>query len=179
MLVVCRVRANWHFCILKAEVCLRTCAATTNAQALDGTWRVRYSNCVPPSNGQLGPFVGLPLQVVDISKGSYQNRLAFLNKGIQVVLSADWKVRDSETWIVTFRTLALEVLGRQVLELKFPKATSKTWCMTYTDADTRLVRAGSDGAYSPSRELGLYASDAGLAKDSFLFFMTRETPGPK
>ena len=60
----------------------RTPPATTNAQALDGSWRVRYSNCVPPSNGQLGPFVGLPLQVVDIDKGSYQNRLAFLNRSL-------------------------------------------------------------------------------------------------
>lgn len=68
----------------------------------------------------------------------------------------------------------VQVLGQQVLKFNFPKATSKTWCMTYTDADTRLVRAGSDGAYSPSREMGLYAKDVGLAKDSFLFFMTKE-----
>lgn len=32
--------------------------ATADAASNDGVWRVRYSDAVPPSNGQIGPFVG-------------------------------------------------------------------------------------------------------------------------
>eukprot|EP00961_Rhodomonas_salina_P127670 1721392-Rhodomonas_salina.1 len=28
---------------------------------------------------------------------------------------------------------------------RFPEGTARTWCMTYVDADTRIVRAGLDG----------------------------------
>ena len=36
-------------------------------------------------------------------------------------------------------------MGKALPKIRFPEGVRKTWCMTYTDADTRLVRAGSDG----------------------------------
>merc|ERR1711879_988151 len=145
--------------------------ATVNSAALHGRWRVRYSDCVPPSNGQLGPFVGEPFQTVDIDAQRYCNVLTL--GPLQVVLSADWTVRDSMTWRVNFKTLQFSLWGLQLPSITFPSGTAKTWCMTYTDADTRIVRAGADGGYSPSRELGLYNKTVGLERDAFVFFMTR------
>lgn len=148
-------------------------AASAQKQALQGTWRVRYTNCVPPSNGQLGPWIGEPFQVVDIDSASYQNRLGFFGRNVELVLSARWRERDSESWFVTFETIGLELFGQALPTIRFPAGTQKTWCMTYTDADTRLVRAGSEGARSPARQLGMYAPDLGVEKDAFLFVMTR------
>ncbi|KAJ1464774.1 hypothetical protein T484DRAFT_1867799, partial [Baffinella frigidus] len=50
--------------------------------SLTGSWRVRYSDCIPPSNGQLGPFVGDPFQVVKMG-GVYENRLKFFGGNLQ------------------------------------------------------------------------------------------------
>jgi len=57
--------------------------AAADKARLAGTWRVRYSDCVPPSNGQLGPLVGEPFQVVKMD-GTYENRLRFLGGKLQV-----------------------------------------------------------------------------------------------
>jgi hypothetical protein len=45
--------------------------------------------------------------------------------------------------------------------------------LTYTDEDTRIVRAGVDGGRSTARELGLIAKEAGEAADAYLFVLTR------
>ena len=55
-----------------------------------------------------------------------------------------------------------------------PRPTHRTWVLTYTDDDTRVVRAGVDGGKSTARSLGLVEEGVGEAKDAFLFFMTRE-----
>lgn len=47
--------------------------------------------------------------------------------------------------------------------------------LTYTDSDTRVVRAGVDGGKSTARSLGLVEEGVGEAKDAFVFFMTRES----
>ena len=54
----------------------------------------------------------------------------------------------------------------------------RTWLLTYTDADLRLVRAGVDGGRSTARELGLVSADEGQAADAYLFVLTREPPAP-
>ena len=37
----------------------------------------------------------------------------------------------------------------------WPEGTERTWLLTYTDEDTRIVRAGVDGGRSTVRDLGL------------------------
>ena len=54
-------------------------------------------------------------------------------------------------------------------------APPRTWVLTYTDSDTRVVRAGVDGGKSTARSLGLVEEGVGEAKDAFVFFMTRES----
>jgi len=49
--------------------------ATRGIAALDGRWRVRYSNAPPPSNGALGPLIGEAYQIVDVATATYSNQL--------------------------------------------------------------------------------------------------------
>ena len=149
--------------------------ATDNAAALAGTWRVMYSDAVPPSNGQFGPFTGDAFQIVSIDEGVYENRLDIGTGKLVVSLKADWTVRDDETWRVAFRTLTFKLLGLSLPTVEFPAGTERTWCMTFVDETMRLVRAGVDGGRSTSRDLGLVDKEAGEAKDAFLFVMTKDT----
>ena len=57
--------------------------------------------------------------------------------------------------------------------IQFPEGTERTWLLTYTDDDTRLVRAGVDGGRSTARELGLIREGEGEAADAYLFYLTR------
>ena len=51
--------------------------ATGDVATLDGTWRVKYSDAPPPSNGALAGFGGEPYQIVDAASGQYTNALRF------------------------------------------------------------------------------------------------------
>jgi len=98
--------------------------------------------------------------------GVYENRLKFFGGNLQVVLPALWEERDDSSWRVTFLSVGAEVLGKSAFQIKFPPGKSKTWWMTYADADTRVVRAGNDKSNSGSWE----EED----DEVFVFFMTRE-----
>eukprot|EP00536_Pseudo-nitzschia_multiseries_P008992 jgi/Psemu1/306220/fgenesh1_kg.241_\ len=41
-----------------------------------GNWIVEYTTAPPPSNGKLGPFVGIARQIIDLDKGTYVNYLS-------------------------------------------------------------------------------------------------------
>lgn len=45
------------------------------SEGMDGRWIVKYSTAPPPSNGVLGPFVGLAYQEIDLQAGTYENIL--------------------------------------------------------------------------------------------------------
>ena len=62
--------------------------------------------------------------------------------------------------------------------IAFPQGTERTWCLTYVDSETRLVRAGVDGGRSVSRELGLIQKGEGESADAYLFVMTRVAGEP-
>lgn len=147
--------------------------ASINIQSADGCWRVLYSNAPPPSNGQFGPFRGNALQIVDVGNVKYENRLTLFDGGLKLSLLADWKVRDTNTWRVTFRSISFQILGVQLPAIKFPTGTERTWCLTYVDNDLRIVRAGVDGGVSVSRQLGLVEKSQGESKDSYLFIMEK------
>ena len=83
-------------------------------------------------------------------------------------------MRDANTWRVCFRSIQFSVLGIGPT-IKFPEGTERTWCLTYVDDDTRVVRAGVDGGKSTSRDLGFVGDKAGEAKDAYLFLMKRES----
>ena len=57
--------------------------------------------------------------------------------------------------------------------IEFQAGTERTWCLTYVDADMRLVRAGVDGGQSTARRLGIVQAE-NEAKDAYLFVMTKE-----
>ena len=63
--------------------------------------------------------------------------------------------------------------GQALKPIGFPAGTERTWLLTYTDADTRIVRAGVDGGRSTARELGLIKKGEGEAADAYLFVLTR------
>lgn len=62
-----------------------------------GEWHVWYTNCPPPSNGQLGPFQGTASQVIppNDSLHSYQNLLAVPpNNWLTATLDGIWEEWD-------------------------------------------------------------------------------------
>ena len=154
--------------------CLELEQSTTKPplEALDGAWRVVYSNAPSPSNGALGPLRGDGLQIVDVAKRRYANELRLFGGNARVTLEASF-TGDAEELRVTFRSIRLVLFGNQIIEKQFPPGVERTWCLSYTDASCRVVRAGVDGGRSIVREAGLVDKNAGEAKDAYLFFMER------
>ena len=70
--------------------CLELEQSTTKPplEALDGAWRVVYSNAPSPSNGALGPLRGDGLQIVDVAKRRYANELRLFGGNARVTLEA-------------------------------------------------------------------------------------------
>ena len=62
---------------------------------MEGIWRVEYTTAPPPSNGQLGPFVGTARQIIDLQNGSYINALEVEpNEWLKAELKAKWMEWD-------------------------------------------------------------------------------------
>jgi hypothetical protein len=137
-----------------------------------GTWHVHWTDCPPPSNGQLGPFRGTSGQVID-AQGQYQNILQVPpNNWLSATLDGVWEdwdgtllpmnstASDSTTpitsrdwgadhWKVTFVKLRIAFWDGKftLLNQVFPPNTSRVWRTTYLDDATgiRIVRAGRTG----------------------------------
>jgi hypothetical protein len=62
---------------------------------MGGGWEVLYTTAPPPSNGQLGPFVGVAKQFIDLEGGGYSNILQVgENNWLSAVLDASWEEWD-------------------------------------------------------------------------------------
>ena len=130
-----------------------------------GQWHVWWTNCPPPSNGQLGPFTGTSEQMIqDAASGSYQNILrvppndwlmAVLDgvyedwdgtlldaSGQQATEQEDWGARH---WKVTFMKLTISVFGFPLVQKEFPPDTARVWRTTFLRDNVRVVRAGKTG----------------------------------
>ena len=148
--------------------------------ALQGAWRVRWSDSPPPSNGALGPIRGAALQVVDVPSRTYTNELALVGGLLEVKLRASFAPKldgdygGATALRVAFESIAISILGLGLPPIAFPEGTERTWLLTYTDDDTRLVRAGVDGGRSTARDLGLLDRSEGEKADSYLFVLTRD-----
>jgi len=150
-------------------------SAANCVSALEGAWRVRFSDAPPPSNGALGPLRGRAYQIVDVASRTYTNELSLFGGGVKLSLAADFEQPSASKAAlrVAFRTLTATLGGVSLPPIQFPTGTERTWLLTYTDDDTRVVRAGVDGGRSTARELGLIAKGEGEAADAYLFVMTR------
>ena len=146
-------------------------AATSNVEALDGDWCVRFSDAPPPSNGMLGPFAGDARQIVNAAAKTYENRLDL--GPLTISLLASFNARDADSLRVRFDTITPSLFGVGPAPIRFPEGTERTWLLTYTDADLRIVRAGVDGGRSTARELGLVDKDEGQAADAYVFVLTK------
>ena len=156
--------------------------AKTKAAAiggLQGTWKVRFSDAPPPSNGALGPFRGRAFQVVDVDSRTYSNELSVGPLDVKLMATFEEGTAPPSSTAtalrVAFKSIAFSVFGLALPKVSFPEGTERTWLLTYTDSDTRLVRAGVDGGKSTARELGLIDQAEGEAADSYLFVLTRAT----
>jgi hypothetical protein len=133
---------------------------------MNGKWMVQYSTAPPPSNGQLGPFIGIARQYIDLKSKSYINHLSvpgeLKDEWLSAILSATFEEWDGKTlgdfqqssgsetfssstpdygancWKVTFNKLAIKVFGIFQFEKEFKSNTSRVWKMTYLDEDTRI-----------------------------------------
>jgi len=143
--------------------------ASTAVAALDGAWRVRFSDAPPPSNGALGPLRGRAFQIVDVASRTYRNELSLFGGAVQLSLAATFEQPSASKAAlrVAFRTLTATLGGVALPSIQFPTGTERTWLLTYTDADTRVVRAGVDGGRSTARELGLIKQGEGESPDSY------------
>ena len=64
-----------------------------------GGWEVLYTTAPPPSNGKLGPFVGVAKQAIDLQSGGYKNILQVgseVNVWLSAVLDASWEEWNGE-----------------------------------------------------------------------------------
>ena len=64
-----------------------------------GGWEVLYTTAPPPSNGKLGPFVGVAKQAIDLEGGGYKNILQVGsedNVWLSAVLDASWEEWNGE-----------------------------------------------------------------------------------
>ena len=74
---------------------LCTLEAPANSPLVDGSWIVDYTTAPPPSNGQLGPFVGIARQVVSLQDGTYRNLLSVPpHDWLTASLDATWQEWD-------------------------------------------------------------------------------------
>lgn len=162
----------------------RAPAAEDADAALTGAWRVLYANAPPPSNGQLGPWVGLAYQCISARDGAYENRLGVGDGDrpwLRATLRADWDVLAPDAWKVHFRALRFDArLGPWQLppfENEFPDGTSRYWRFSYTDDDIRLVRAGQgDGKVSTTGQLLRVKGSTSF--DDCLFVLQRDEHPP-
>ena len=109
-------------------------AASNCVPALEGAWRVRYSNAPPPSNGALGPLRGRAYQVIDADAATYSNELSLFGNLIQLKLKATFEQRvSSEAALrVAFRSITIFLAGVALPAIEFPAGTERTWLLTYT-----------------------------------------------
>eukprot|EP00522_Entomoneis_paludosa_P004036 CAMPEP_0172472286 /NCGR_PEP_ID=MMETSP1065-20121228/68259_1 /TAXON_ID=265537 /ORGANISM="Amphiprora paludosa, Strain CCMP125" /LENGTH=228 /DNA_ID=CAMNT_0013230417 /DNA_START=392 /DNA_END=1078 /DNA_ORIENTATION=- len=155
-----------------------------------GDWSVWYTDCPPPSNGQLGPFQGTSGQVIfDDEAKTYQNLLKVPpNDWLTATLDGVWEEWDgtlltienyqtegyasitnppknidwgANHWKVTFVQLTIRLLGITLVQKEFPPNTSRVWRTTYMDEEIRIVRAGKTGR----------------VEDEVVFF-TKRSPAP-
>jgi hypothetical protein len=131
-----------------------------------GEWHVWWTDCPPPSNGQLGPFTGTSEQMIgDTTAAAYQNILRVPpNDWLMAVLDGiyeDWdgtrldgqdknpttEVMDwgARHWKVTFLKLTISVFGFPLIQNDFPPDTARVWRTTYMRDGVRVVRAGKTG----------------------------------
>ena len=139
-----------------------------------GQWHVWYTDCPPPSNGQLGPFQGTAEQVIDQTSSesnepqprSYRNLLKVPpNDWLTATLDGVWTewdglLLDTQTlstditstkdlykthWKVTFLQLQIALFGIPIFTKQFDADTSRVWRTTYLDDEIRIVRAGKTG----------------------------------
>jgi hypothetical protein len=92
---------------------------------------------------------------------------------LDISLQADFSPSSDASLRVYFRTLTISLGGLRFPPIRFPAGTERTWLLSYTDADFRIVRAGVDGGRSTAREVGLIPKGEGEAADSYLFVLTR------
>ncbi|OEU06444.1 hypothetical protein FRACYDRAFT_272739 [Fragilariopsis cylindrus CCMP1102] len=78
-----------------------SCSLKLNEPARDirmgGLWEVLYTTAPPPSNGQLGPFIGIANQKIDLENGTYSNILEIggsKKPWLTAVLNASWEEWD-------------------------------------------------------------------------------------
>ena len=148
---------------------LEAAAPDAPLDMLEGAWRVAYATAPSPSNGALGPLRGVGLQIVDVAGRAYVNELAL--GPLVVRLRASFEPRSDAELRVSFDSIEASVFGTTLLTKAFPPGVERTWLLTYTDATTRVVRAGVDGGRSLARDAGLVSG--GEAKDAYLFYLTR------
>ena len=88
---------------IEAEIRALEAACPLDEPARDGRmaggWEVLYTTAPPPSNGKLGPFVGVAKQAIDLVGGGYKNILqvgSADNVWLSAVLDASWEEWNGE-----------------------------------------------------------------------------------
>lgn len=159
---------------------LNTVTEPIRLASFRGCWHVWYTDCPPPSNGQLGPFQGTAEQVIKDEGDGYQNILRVPpNDWLMAVLDGRWEDWDgklldtgepvdskpkdygADHWKVTFLQLQISVFGFPVFTKEFDAGTCRVWRTSFLSDEIRVVRAGKTGR-----------------REDEVVFYTKRTPAP-
>jgi hypothetical protein len=84
---------------------------------MGGLWEVLYTTAPPPSNGQLGPFIGTANQKIDLDNGTYSNILEIGGSSSSEV-GEETNTSSKKPWLTAVLTASWEEWDGTLLEEK-------------------------------------------------------------
>ena len=87
-----------------------------------------------------------------------------------VTLFATFEPESDEKLKVCFESIEFRLFGAKIINSEFPEGTTRIWCLTYVDEDTRVVRAGAAGGL-------VNGVKSNMAEDEYYFFMSKIADG--
>jgi len=100
-------------------------AEPARSPLMAGKWIVDYSTAPPPSNGKLGPFMGIARQIIDLEKGTYVNYLSVPGDVSKEWLSATLNAKFQE-WDGNLLDANSVTKGSTTSETMSPRADKMT-----------------------------------------------------
>jgi len=116
--------------------------ATTDAQVLNGEWRLLYSSMPGVPGGVFGPFAGEATQRLNVASQEMVNSVSFAGGASRLEWTTKWSALSGTDWTMPEEEWYPYLFGvkMELISLSFVD-TESTWTMTYTDRDFRVFKS--------------------------------------